>query len=643
MASDAWKGLIFSLMAGNRNAEALAELEKIPPDVRKQLEADIEFVQGVASLYVAVGDSTHATEYLNRVENYYLLHRSTAPAGLEIQHAWLLYNMKDDIALYPVLLRLDSRQDLTSAQREQVEGLWAEWAVRRAETAMDDGNLLRGVEILQAAAQDYPDNLEVRRAVAGAYARVGRATDAVTLFKSIPMDNASSGDYQGAISAALGATDMVQAEAWLRQALALYPRDPQILGLAARFEQARGNNERAADFWRAALAAMPPGAAMKSLDSGLVYPPGSYRAPAPGDTRRLLDPRNDPLTTTKLPPLPAYAPPAANQAPVGVPSPAATPAPQHQWLSAPSRQSAPTAQRPGVHSGSSAKCTQGTPPGNAPIYIPQSSREGSSVAQPVLIQQSWTQEATPQPSANTTQNRKKAHAASRAKVSSKPQSYSGRVNLPPSEQTINSAEPESTPAPAQGLRISSEPMGTMAAQVQALFADQTDSQLTQGSASVLRGLPNVPMNSQLGSPSNSQINPQLQPQLNPPVNLGAGPSGPGAAPSNAGQLTATQYTPSAQEAATGAYSVPKQQTVQPEKPAAASTQPNCTYTTRCRKSKRAKKQASRQTNSTLGNTPALKNAPETPAALCLLKASSRARLPTKRRRSPPRLPRVALG
>ena len=57
MASDAWKGLIFSLMAGNRNADALQNLDKIPPDVRRQLEADIDFVQGVASLYVAVGDA----------------------------------------------------------------------------------------------------------------------------------------------------------------------------------------------------------------------------------------------------------------------------------------------------------------------------------------------------------------------------------------------------------------------------------------------------------------------------------------------------------------------------------------------------------------------------------------------------------
>ena len=95
-------------MAGNRNAEALAELDKIPADVRRQLEADIEWVQGIASLYFAVDDTPHATLYLNRVENYYLCIASPAPASLEVQHAWLLYNLKDDVALYP-LLRVSMR------------------------------------------------------------------------------------------------------------------------------------------------------------------------------------------------------------------------------------------------------------------------------------------------------------------------------------------------------------------------------------------------------------------------------------------------------------------------------------------------------------------------------------------------------
>ncbi len=141
LASDNWKGLVFSLMAGNRNAEALAEIGQIPNDVRRQLEADIEWVQGIASLYFAVGDTPHATHYLNRVENYYLVHRTSVPGNLEVQHAWLLYNLRDDVALYPLLERLDARPDLGPDQRQQVENIWANWAVRRASDAIEHGHL----------------------------------------------------------------------------------------------------------------------------------------------------------------------------------------------------------------------------------------------------------------------------------------------------------------------------------------------------------------------------------------------------------------------------------------------------------------------------------------------------------------------
>jgi hypothetical protein len=607
MASDAWKGLVFSLMAGNRNAEAIQTLDKIPPDVRQQLEADIEFVQGVASLYVAVGDSARASSYLSRVENYYLLHRTAAPAGLEVQHAWLLYNLKDDIGLYPVMVRLDARADLTGEQRTQLDTLWANWAVRRAETSMNNGNYLRGVQMLQAASQDYPDNKDVRRAVAGAYARVGRASDAVTLFKSIPMDNAVSGDFQAAISAALGATDMAQAEAWLRLALAHYPSDPQILGLAARFEQARGNNERAADFWRSALAAMPPGAAMKSLDSGLAIPPGSYTPPTPGDTKRLLDPRRDPLPN-RLPPLPSYAPQASSQAPIGLSGPPPTRTPQRLWVNQPSSNPLPA---PGSSSMSSGPlpAAQRTAPSNAPIYIPQTSRQGTSVAEPVLVQQSATRDAAIGQLTNSTPDRRQAPPRSASRAASKSQTYSGKVTLPPSEQIVDSSQPHSTMAqnmqPTPGLRISSQPMDNVAAQVQARFAEETDSQLTQGSASIVHALPNARVTSQNAAPSTT------------PVNPGATSSGRGTGSLAAAQYSDAQYTPSAQEAATGAYSVPRkpaETTAAPKKSAAASRPPAYKSVKRHKKSRRARHQTSQPANATLGNTPALNNAPEAPPA-----------------------------
>ncbi|MDR3798051.1 MAG: cellulose synthase subunit BcsC-related outer membrane protein [Terracidiphilus sp.] len=537
LAADSWKGLVFSLMAGNRNAEALSELGKIPPDVRRQLEADVEWVQGVASLYFAVGDTQHATLYLHRVENYLLVHHTALPANLEVQHAWLLYNLRDDVALYPILQRLDARQGLTADQRQQVETLWAEWAVRRADDAMKAGNLARGVEILQAASQDYPGNMTVRLAVAGAYARVGRSQEAVTLFKSLNMNEASVGDFQGAVSAAISAADMAQAEAWLRIALGKYPNDPIVLGLAARFEQARGNNERASAFWRAAIAAMPPGTGVKSLDYGLVMPPGTtYRTPGPGDAKRLLNPQLDPRpdsasTLEQLAPLPSYKPQTTTQAPVFVPGrPATAPAPQ---ATAPSAEPLPLPRSSG-----DMPMGQGTAPSNQPPYVPHAANRNPSSSGPAFVEQRNSQPP-----------------------------LTGRVQLPPTEETINTTDSEGSPSlppqtsknaapqtPPANPRITSEPMGPAAAQTQALIAEQTDSQLTQGSATVIHNVPNAPV-----APM-------------PPVQSTPMAQTPPAKNDGQGAYNTAQYTPSAQEAATGAYSAPQQPTPQ-QQPQATPPQP----------------------------------------------------------------------
>ena len=566
-ASDAWKGLLFSLMAGNRNAEALAELEKIPLDVRRQLEADVEFVQGEASLHIATGDLPRAAQDLNRIESFYLLRRTPVPPALEVQHAWLLYNAGEDHALYPVLMGLDARADLTAAQRDQVRTVWANWAVRRAEYLLDHGNPLRGVQILQATAEDYPGNMAIRRAVAGAYAKIGRPEDALALYKTIPMQDATPADYQGAISAALAATDMSQAEAWLRQALARYPADPQVLGQAARFEQARGNTQRAADFWRASLAAMPPGSSAQGLDGSLL-PKGSYASPAPGEMKRLLDPKDDPNVDAPakgntLPPLPAYGP---NNSVSHTPSASALP-PSSRWLRAPS--TIPLPLPPGLTAANSSY-GQGT----ASSVIATRPAPGNQVYT------GFTSGPAPAPSP-----------------------YMGKMNLPPSEETIDTidstaAPPPGKPAPQSprpppvwtatnttstptpGLRITSRPMGPLAAQAQALFADQTDSQLTQGSASGIHNLANAP----------------------------AGPlPGQHPTPAGNGKYTVAQYTPSAQEAATGAYSAPQQETPTPpsdipaQQPAAAPAKPSASRPV-ARKKRRAPAAVPNDTQ-TLGQAP----------------------------------------
>jgi cellulose synthase operon protein C len=579
---DAWKGLIATLQATNHNAEALQQIALIPPAVRKQLETDFEFVQGEASLYAAVGDIPNAVEYMNRVQAHYAQLKTAPPASIEIQNAWLLYNTKNDRALYPALMRLGGRQDLTAAQRETVQTIWASWSVRRAGAAIDNNDNQRAVQILEAASLAFPDNVQVRKVLAGGYLRTGQTKEALAIYKSVGMQDASAADFQGAIGAALAATDKAQAEIWLRQALDRYPNDASILGMAARFEQARGDNQRAADYWRASLAAMPASSPTDRLAHELAYPDVStkaHKATTAADLQQLLDPNNEPFPkTTKLPPLPAYGPdPYNGRAPVVLTQPQSS-APQDQLITAPATTEIPV---PPPASRSTAPPIA-VPMARAPDVVPEGSQTAVSATNSTATAR------------HTHQTSKAANAAAAGNHSSSSQTYSGKMNLPVSEENITStdsapstrteplpapvfipvpqtsptgpaaqqpAQPAYVPVPQSSvavpdsgaqppLRITSQPMDNKAAQAQALFADQTDGQLTQGSAAQIHALGNAPVT----LPASSAPQPAS-----------------GETP-RATTYSATQYTPSAQEAATGAYSAQKPQpATQPAQPPSTTT------------------------------------------------------------------------
>lgn len=360
--ADAWKGLIAALQAGNRNAEAVQEFSLIPTAARKQLDADIEFAQTAAGLYAATGDIDRATLLMNRVQAHYDRLNTEPPASVEIQASLLLYNTGDDRSLYPALIKLGDRAGLTVRQRETIQHIWAGWAVRRAAAAMDNGNTQRAVDILDAAALAFPGNMMVRKAVAAGYVRVGRAKESLAIYKTVPMQDATAGDFQGAVNAAFLANEMSQAQVWLSQALERFPQDPVLLSLAARYEQARGDNRRAADYDRASLAAMPSASPDERLAHVAVYSDqgaGTRRAVTAADLDRLLDPDNEPFARiTSMPALPASAPdPYDVAAPVPLAPAAQSPLPS------PQKPDAPKIFPPSA--------SQGQTPA-APVYVPQS-------------------------------------------------------------------------------------------------------------------------------------------------------------------------------------------------------------------------------------------------------------------------------
>lgn len=310
---DAWTGLIAALHATGHDADALAQIQQIPPDVLRRLDSNVQYQQAAAAIYAATGHPQIALGLTARVEDHYRALRMMPPADVEIQNAWLLFNTNDDPDLYRQLMALGDRTDMTDEQRRRVQTIWASWAERRAAQAAAAGNQHRAIEILSAAARAFPNNPAVSKALAGGYLQAGQAKDAVAIYQSLNLTNATSSDYQSMIGAALAAQNMKLAESWLRQALEKFPRDPQVLASAARFEQARGDSARAAEYWKASLNAMPPVSPATELAHQLDQPDVVAQArskPQHGsDLVSLLNPGDSDAPAV---PLPGYRNPRAD-------------------------------------------------------------------------------------------------------------------------------------------------------------------------------------------------------------------------------------------------------------------------------------------------------------------------------------------
>lgn len=289
--ADAWKGMLAAMHQAGRDQEAADEIEKIPSALKNSLELDPEYLQSIAGIYAATGRLRTAVAAMSQVQAHYASQYLAPPADVDVQNAWLLYNLNDDKDLYPVLMRLGKRTDLSSTQKDQVQKVWANWSVRRAGQAYDVGEADKALAILNAATVALSGNHSVTRILAGGYAKIGRAEDALKMYASVNWSQATQADYEGAVGAALAANNKKWAEAWLVSALQRYANDPKILALAARYEQARGNASKAAAYWRASLAATPRSQATDQLAQELASPaPVRRGVPDPRDLASLLNP-----------------------------------------------------------------------------------------------------------------------------------------------------------------------------------------------------------------------------------------------------------------------------------------------------------------------------------------------------------------
>jgi cellulose synthase operon protein C len=290
----AWQGTLDCLHRMNQDRTALSQMANMPDIVRLRLEQDPGYLQTLASIQVAAGQSQAALRSFSNLIRIYEEQNLPVPVGAQIQLGWLLLKIRDDQKLYTLISNLSNSDQMTDAQRSDFNQLWAIWSIQRANSAVDPQ---KGLVILEAAAQAFPNNADVHNALAGAYLKAGDAKHALAVYQSLDMTNASVGQYQGALAAALSAGDLTQAQSWLEVALQRYQSDPAILKMAAQYEQTRGDSGKAAAYYRAALAAMGP------APFGGLSAPGAL-APATTPTQQLMDllaPPPSPVSRSQIP------------------------------------------------------------------------------------------------------------------------------------------------------------------------------------------------------------------------------------------------------------------------------------------------------------------------------------------------------
>lgn len=210
---------------------------------------DPEMLGAVASAYVDVGDTPRALSLLRGA-------MGTQPTpALRLQYAQVLLKAGQDVELVNVLRDLQA-QPLGRADQVAYDDLRARYVIRQADALRERGDLVAAYDTLAPVLAEKPEDVGAVGALARMYAAAGDYPQALDLYKQLQARNADSLDVQlGAAQMATQLKDYAYAEHAIDRALAIAPRNADVLTAAARLYRDQGKTGKAADFFKQALAA----------------------------------------------------------------------------------------------------------------------------------------------------------------------------------------------------------------------------------------------------------------------------------------------------------------------------------------------------------------------------------------------------
>jgi cellulose synthase operon protein C len=253
---EAWRGYITALHEKHDDRSAVAEADRIPTSVRRQLEQNPDFLTLLASANSILGRHHETVELLQQARSRIESQGKVPSASIDLQLAWaMLGDSQQEQDPRELLWKTRTRLDLTPKQRAAVDEIWSTWSIRKAEQALQGKEPAGAVTVLTDAQRELPNNPKINAALASVYMRQHQWQQALEVYQSWGMTGAEAADYRAAAGAALAAHKTEVANQFMQEGLQHFPRDPELLRMTAKQAVSRGEYDQAESYLKTALAA----------------------------------------------------------------------------------------------------------------------------------------------------------------------------------------------------------------------------------------------------------------------------------------------------------------------------------------------------------------------------------------------------
>lgn len=210
---------------------------------------DISLQSVVATAWSDIGQSPKALRLLRQIAS-----KGNMGVGARLQYASLLLNMRQDVELLVVLRELSAAPNLGTQEQTGLNNLITAYTLRQSDALREAGRIAEAYDVLLPVLQQSPDS-RLKMALARIYNSAREPENALRIAEEVIAREPNELEHRlFAAAIALGTRSYDRASEHAEAALALAPDHPRALATAGRVEKARGNLNRAMEYFQYAQA-----------------------------------------------------------------------------------------------------------------------------------------------------------------------------------------------------------------------------------------------------------------------------------------------------------------------------------------------------------------------------------------------------